>query len=605
MCGICGIVAPRGQTVGVTRQTLETMRDRLTHRGPDDAGLLWGETEGDPGIALGHRRLSILDPTPAGHQPMTTPDGRHTLVYNGELYNDKEIRDRLANEGVAFASSCDTETVLHALVRWGTHACAAFRGMYALALWDREHRRLLLARDGLGIKPLYWTQTGGTLAFASEIPALLQHPAISAAPDMTTVSGYISTIRTTLDDRSLYQGIRVLRPGEWLTVSCESTGIRTTSESPPQPAHAPAADQDLRSVITDAVRAHLRSDVPWCSLLSGGIDSTIVATIAKDHAGTLSTYVSGCPDAGDGLADDFGFAENASRAIGTRHTPVPVGRELFLEAWPAMVAALGVPLGTPNEVAIAEVAARLRAEGHAVTLSGEGADELFAGYALPMMTAHDHIDSNPDATPRDDAAAALNSAAWLATSNKGLFLNPEMLTASDGDAALLRWYEQVFEESLTEAGQAGGTGNQTRARAMLIMQRRINLTGLLQRLDSSTMLASVEGRTPYADALVLNASRRIPWDELFTPGDPPGTKLALRNAFRGLVPDAITDRPKRSFPLPFQQWIAAAAPLAHSSSFLRSIYSEEAIAFVCADPAQHWNLAWPMFNLAIWGDSAF
>jgi asparagine synthase (glutamine-hydrolysing) len=600
MCGICGVVAARGVGTGLTEAQALAMRDRLTHRGPDGAGLFIADDDRHPTAALGHRRLSIIDPSDAGHQPMTTPDGRFVLVYNGELYNDAETRDALRAEGVVFRSECDTETVLHATARWGTRACQRLRGMYAFALWDTQRAVLTLARDGFGMKPLYWSRAGERVVFASEIPALLAHPGIRAQPDPAAVSGYISTIRTTLDDRTLYEGVRTLRPGEWLSIDCSEGETRIDRSWPAQPEIDPSLG--LAAVVRRSVHAHLRSDVPWCSLLSGGLDSTILASIAAGEAGALKTYVSGCPDADDGLADDFAFADLAADAIGTTHTRVPVDRDAFLERWPEMVRLLGVPLSTPNEVAINAVARRLRADGHPVTLSGEGADELFAGYELPLMTATRHVQSAPDGDERIDAAAGLNAAAWMTSESKWLFLTDALRDGADGDAPLARWSEQMHTDALREAREDGDTADDARVRAFLGVQRRVNLVGLLQRLDTATMLESVEGRTPFADAAVLAAARRTRWKDLFREGDPPGTKLALRDAFRDAVPAPIAERPKRSFPLPFQGWVADALPGLLATGFLREVYRPEAIELVGADPLRHWNLAWPMANLALWGE---
>lgn len=605
MCGICGVVAHRGTGLGITRGGLETMRDRLAHRGPDDAGVYWDEARG---VALAHRRLSIIDPTPAGHQPMETPDGRHTIVYNGELYNNDEIRRDLEAEGVVFRSSCDTETVLHAVARWGPSAAGRLRGMYALGLWDRDTRKLTLARDGFGMKPVYWAQTTGRVVFGSEIPALLAHPAIAASHDPVAVSAYLTTIRTTMEDRTLFEGVRTLRPGEWITFDCSRDDhIKVRRTVPAQPTCGDD-HHSLASVIEGSVLAHLRSDVPLCSLLSGGLDSTILATIAHGEAGALNTYVSGCPDAADGLADDFAFADEAAAWIGSSHTRVPVDQESFIERWPAMVGRLGVPLSTPNEVAIAAVAERLRADGHAVTLSGEGADELFAGYELPLVTAAAWIAANPDASPREDGASLLDSAAWLQTTNKSLFLNPAFIESSGADAELIAGYATGFTNAIDEArsGIDADDPSAVRLRASLTMQRRINLAGLLQRLDTATMLASVEGRTPFADARILAASERIPMAGLFghseSAGSPSGTKIALREAFKSRVPSSIATRPKRSFPLPFMAWLPAMTESVSHSAFLQDVYTPEAIAFTMSDPTRQWNLAWPMYNLAIWAD---
>lgn len=596
MCGIVGVVSSGKQ---VSRDRFTAMRDALQHRGPDNAGLWEG-----PGAMLGHRRLAVIDPTPAGHQPMSTPDGRYVLVYNGELYNDDAVRKTLGD--VEFTSSCDTETVLHAAARWGADAGHAMRGMFALALWDTQEKCLLLGRDPLGIKPLYWTIASGSVVFASEIPAILMHPAVSAQPDWSVVSSYLTTIRATLGERTLYAGIRCVEPGGWVRFDLDGDGFRVEKTECGIGDHKPgfggidAVDTggDVGQVVEQSICAHLRSDVPWCCLLSGGLDSTIVSTVASEHAGPLRTYVSGCPGAGEGLADDFTFAREAAAAIGSHHHEVPVERAGFIEQWQHMVDRLGVPLCTPNEVAIYEVARALRHEGHVVVLSGEGADELFGGYDLPLRAAAEHIASSPDDT-ETDAAFVLGASAWMPVQQKNVFLSPGFWAHAGRDDVLRGEYERVYRGHLEST--PFDDPSERRMQAMLRVQRSINLVGLLRRLDSSTMLASVEGRTPLADQEVAALAESLFMSSKFVPGDPPKTKIALREAFRGRVPESIASRPKRSFPLPFQHWLGDLADTVRSSAFLAEIYSPAAVEFAYADPVSAWNIAWPMANLALWG----
>lgn len=596
MCGILGIVAADGGDTGVSRERFVAMRDALEHRGPDDAGLFES-----PGVQFGHRRLVVIDPTPGGRQPMETPDGRFVLLYNGELYNDAEIREELEGEGVSFVSSCDTETVLHAVARWGASAGARLRGMFALALWDTRERVLLLGRDGFGMKPMYWTTAGGAVLFSSEIPPLLMHPGVGVRPDWSAVSGYLTTIRTTLGDRTMYEGVRCVPPGTWLRF--ETDGGLAEPERIRIEIGQTGDHVGVGAAIEDSVRVHLRSDVPWCGLLSGGLDSTVLAMLAARETGRLRTYVSGCPSAGEGLADDFAFALEAADWIGSIHTEAPVDRGLFLERWPWMVDRVGVPMSTPNEVAINEVARTLRRDGHVVTLSGEGADELFGGYDLPLASATEHVRKSPSGTVADDAAYALGSAAWMHSDQKSMFVSPTFWQDAGEDEALRGFFittlaalsESVardFEKETTE---------QRRLQALLRLQRAVNLVGLLQRLDTATMLASVEGRTPFTDTVVARVAERLPMSRKYAHGDPAGTKIALREAFEGRIPASILARPKRSFPLPFQQWLGAMTGTIRSSGLVREIYTPAAVELVCADTAAAWNLAWPMGNLALWG----
>ena len=390
MCGIVGVISE----FPVERRDVVRMREELVHRGPDDEGLISTVCG-----TLGHRRLSVIDPTPDGHQPMSTPDGRYTLVYNGELYNDKELRRELESLGVVFRSRCDTETVLYALVHWGIEARHKLRGMYAFGFVDTLERRVMLGRDSMGIKPLYTATTGGAagvMVFASEIRALLSHPKIDPRPDLLTMSSYLSTIRPEFGRRTMFEGVSSLEPGEW---SVYSTGSFECVESHSCWDSGRVTGQgsdigDTLWVIEDSVIRHLRTDVPMCALLSGGIDSSIIARIAMDQLGELHTFCAGART--EGFADDFEMASKVAGYLGTTHSEVEIDSGMFLSRWRQMVDATGVPMSTPNEVAIYEVCSALRDRGFTVALSGEGADELFGGYEMPMVQAQSFVDHIPD-----------------------------------------------------------------------------------------------------------------------------------------------------------------------------------------------------------------
>lgn len=584
----------------------------MSHRGPDDAGV-WR----DGNVALAHRRLIVIDPSPAAGQPMRTPDGRFSLVYNGELYNDAEVRAELTRRGVAFRTKSDTETLLHALASWqsdgGREALAKLRGMYALVLHDAREQTLLAARDPLGVKPLYWWQgraaDGAPLVIlASEIRAIMEHPDVARRPDAAVVSSYLTTIRTTLGDRTLFEGVRTVRPGESIVFELSGDTIRAThgvTARPPAPSgweHDPVAA--VRAGVEDSVRRHLRSDVPICCLLSGGLDSTIAAAVAHRTIGELHTYCSGAAvgDAAGRAPDDFAFARLASERLGTRHVEAPVTRAMFGERWGAMVRAQGVPLSTPNEVAIHEVARRIRADGRIVTLSGEGADELFAGYERPMLGAlefEESLTAGP-AGDRDGLAARrarfqIDSNAWVPLNAKAAILVAPIARVIEGDAVLIDTYER-------EWGAIADGPDDDPLQAHLRFHRRINLAGLLLRLDSATMLAGVEGRTPFADANVLALAEALPMSWKFRRGTTIETKRVLREAFAPDLPHEIVARPKASFPLPFQEWVADAAPALRESPFAHEWFTEAAVATVAAEPTRLWQLAWPMINLSLWGD---
>lgn len=565
----------------------------LVHRGPDGEGVL------DLGAAvLGHRRLAVIDPTPTGAQPMRTEDGRHTLVYNGELYNDAEVRAELAGSGVVFRGPSDAETVLRALARWGAEGLARLRGMYALALVDAHERTLLLARDPLGIKPLYFHRLGEELVFASEPGAILTHPAARAEPDLAGISAYLTTIRTVLGSRTMFRGVSAVRPGEALLFDLTQPGLPSQSPEIAWPAPGASADPDgIRDAVRESVRRHLRADVPVCCLLSGGLDSAILATLAAACGSTLDTYCSGARAAeASPASDDFAFASVVAARLHTRHVEAPVTREMFRQRWPEMVRAMGVPMSTPNEVAINEVARRLRADGKVVALSGEGADELFGGYDVPLAAAAEFERTRGVMPwPRGRGEFQLRSNAWVSREEKAGLFQEHAWRGLERDAALVEWCEGEF------ARAAERVPKDAPLQAHLRYQRRVNLTGLLQRLDTATMLASVEGRTPLADACVCALAESLPMSLKFEAGrGVEGTKIALRRAFGAELPPEVVARAKASFPLPFREWLSDQIGALGRSRLVSDLFSPAAVELVRTRPQEHWRVAWPLINVALW-----
>lgn len=620
MCGILGIATVRGRTLALDDREVIRMRDAMTHRGPDDAGL-WRCDH----IALAHRRLSVIDPTPAGHQPMLlSDDGRSScaLVYNGELYNDAELRSELAGAGVRFRTSCDTETLLHALDQWGESALTRIRGMYALAFCDLRRGTILLARDPLGVKPLYWCDHDGQVIFASEPTAILAHPRISPVPNMAMVSAYLTTIRTVLGEHTLFEGIRALRPG-----TCVSMGL--SGDSPrisirefwrgPSVNHL-ADDPDtaaagLRATLDDSIDRHLRADVPTCALLSGGLDSSLIALRARERQSDLRTYCAGAhidndAEAADplGAGADLAFAQRAADFLGTRHAEAVIDRASFDDRWEWMVDRLGVPLSTPNEIAIHAVASRLREDGCVVTISGEGADELLAGYEAPMDQAAAYLEMT--SPPGHPGVFCCLTGAWVGPEAKPRVLRQEVWQGVGSDELIDRFYRSEWDACVKESGSEG-------LEAVLRLQRRTNLVGLLQRLDTATMLASVEGRTPFADGHVASLLESLPIGLKYRADEPAParceravalepevsarSKIVLRRAYASSLPSSIVNRPKSSFPLPFTRWMDEAAGRLDRSQFAREVFSPEAIDAVRSAPVSVWSLAWPMLNLAAWG----
>lgn len=611
VCGILGVFSPVGSPAPLDEDRLLALRDLLAHRGPDGAGVL---TRGS--VQLAHRRLAVLDLSAAGHQPIVargrggTAAGDDTLapalVYNGELYNDAELRGLLESRGHGFESSCDTHTLLAALCEWGASALLRLRGMFALGFHDPVRRTLLLARDPLGIKPLYWTrhtQRGvATIAFASEPLPLLSLPWLSRRPDFVTLNAYLTTIRTTLRDRTMFEGVRTLLPGEALEFDLGTSDLAVKCVTATEPRRfvpvrglADRLVERVREEVEASVAMHLRADVPTCCLLSGGLDSTITATLARRRLGeNLHTYAAGARAVNAHEEDDLSFARLVSQSLGTRHGEAIITRDLFAERWPAMIGALGVPLSTPNEIAINQVARTLRAGGHVVAISGEGADELFAGYEAPMANAAAFFREHPHAGTRELALHLLADAAWIPSESKPGVLDEGLLRQTESDASLVAAYEQTLTDLVRDS-------DDDPLQITLRLLRRVNLAGLLSRLDTATMLESVEGRTPLADVGVADLAESLPMSLKFVEGaGVTGTKVCLRRAFADLVPASVLKRPKASFPLPFGTWLDSHAQVLRSSHLVRACFTTAAIETVAAHPERLFRLAWPMINLALW-----
>ncbi len=622
MCGLFGIAATGTHRPSIDADRAAQLRDQLVHRGPDGAGM-WAHEN----VILAHRRLAVIDPTPAGAQPMFAKNDpatglpRGVLIYNGLLYNDSELRHDLEREGAHFTTQCDTETVLRALEHWGEDALPRMRGMFALAYYEPGPRRLILARDPLGIKPLYYHMGAHEMVFSSAIAPLFGCPTVPCVPFLPMVSAYLTTIRTVFGGWTLFDGIRAVQPGEVISIDLSgeapvmtardyATWLTSTEMDEAE------AGQRVRDAITDSVQRHLRSDVPICGLLSGGLDSTIITALAQQNHPNLRTYCAGAredvPEPG-ALDDDLTCAQRVAGAFGTAHSEAIVTREHFGEQWPLMISALGVPLSTPNEVAIHAVAERLRADGCVVTLSGEGADELFAGYERSLDSAGEFYARRAGG---DDAACAMHPAqfevlatGWMTQQVKSAVVSPRVWHELNNDA----W---MYATAQCEYDQASQDGIAQGLQAHLRYTRRVNLQGLLQRLDTSTMLAGVEGRTPIADFEVAKLAEALPLSMKFdsTSADEnessgavaiataQRTKRVLRSAFADVVPAHVLERPKASFPLPFERWAGDCAAVLERGAFAREMFSAEAIATVTTSPTEHWNLAWPMINLAMWGE---
>ncbi|MFI4883568.1 MAG: asparagine synthase (glutamine-hydrolyzing) [Phycisphaerales bacterium JB064] len=598
MCGIVAIARGAGEALSVSERQAIRMRDALAHRGPDGAGV-WQA----PGVFLGQRRLEVIAPGEAGRQPMASRDGRWVIVYNGELYNDPQLRQELATLGHEPDSPSDTATVCQVLSAWGPQGLKRCRGMFAIVAYDTVDKKLVLARDPLGIKPLYYALaqppggSGPELVVASEVTALFQHPHLSPQVDPLGLTAYLTTIRLCTEGRTLFAGVSMLLPGQVEEVDLRAAEMASTSWDLPIEGDNP---EDLRGLIEESVSQHLRSDVPVCVLLSGGLDSTIIAGVTRQHRLRLPTF--GAGDESDAPDSDPAHAKRLAELWNLPHKPIRMNQRRFVDGVRTLIERTGQPVSTPNETAIHALGCAIRAGGCKVALTGEGADELFGGYHAPLLRATQYIDNGGD----DPAIDFLVSNAWVPPPAIPMVLSPKLARMGDFSTWLADAYRDAYARELARPGPESSPREEA-MRGHMRLVRRINLAGLLQRVDSALSQSGVEGRTPLADRVVAAFADTLPIAEKFDPGLPPheGTKIALRRAFGDLVPPEILSRPKASFPLPFQGWLSPLFEELREQPIVDDLFSREAWDMIAQDPQQHWALAWPMVNVGLWAKRWF
>ncbi len=563
MCGLAGILplAPGGDVV---EGDLLTLRDAQRHRGPDGAGI-WIAPGGRIGLA--HRRLSIVDLSPLGHQPMATPDGRLHVVFNGEIYNWKALRSELEGRGHTFRSRCDTEVLLHGYREWGRGLLPRLRGMYAFAIWDHGEGRLLLARDPLGIKPLYWSAEGGRLAFASEIRPL-RAIARSGELDPQAVAAFL-TWGSIPAPRTLWAGIRSLPPGSIL--EAEQGGLTPLfgCEEVWGPTGAQVAGEEgrtlAREALADSVRHHLLADVPVGVFLSGGVDSSaLLGLVAETHTGPVRA-VTICFDI-EGL-DERRYARLAAATYGAEASEILLRARDLRERIPDAIKALDQPsIDGINSFFVAEAAAQA---GLKAVISGVGGDELFGGYPtfarLPRIRrVHRMLSALPGLAPACSLLEAVPQGRRTAKLARALAYGGDSHGAYFADRGLFspREIRRLLAPELAGAIDAAEPRADLRSRVPLdALPPEEHVTALelgqflkvqlLRDIDAVSMRHSIEVRTPLVDVALLRALRRIE----------PGTrtagpaKLCLREAPRPPLPEPLWNRKKQGFTLPFERWL--------------------------------------------------
>jgi asparagine synthase (glutamine-hydrolysing) len=584
MCGIAGIV---GRLNEPNRSALKRMSDRMAHRGPDAEGAWESPPDAQGwGALLAHRRLAILDLSPAGAQPMVDPVTGQVIVLNGEIYNYLEIRQRLVAEGQQFRSTGDTAVMLRALATRGREALGWLRGMFAFALWDPARRELLVARDPLGIKPLYLARNrdpaaGWSLAFASEVRALLASGLLGTPRLDPRAAASVVWNGFVVGPGTMVEGIELAWPGEALTF--DARGAEANRERfwsiPAAPPAPPLDEEGLARVLEEDVRLHLASDVPLAVFLSGGVDSSAIANLAQRAAGgAVHTFTLAFEDQ---ALNEGPVARRIAEAIGTRHQEVLLTERHFVDHLEAALDSLDQP--TFDGLNSYYMSHAIRQAGFTVALAGTGGDELFGGYPSFRYLERLHRASRAFRwLPRGllVGAARLGTAglrrggAAIPPQSRWAKL-PEMVRHGDDLKALYQLAYALFlpdyqrelvgrevADSLVDGlprpmhdRLEAETAGRTPLSAISVLEQRLFLgERLLRDNDVASMAASLEQRVPLVDQVLFQAVDRLPDGVRY---EPVGKKALLRRVgLRGLDP-ALFDRPKSGFVMPFDRWIRA------------------------------------------------
>jgi asparagine synthase (glutamine-hydrolysing) len=573
MCGIAGALAFTDD-FAADEPTVKRMADTIRHRGPDDSGAV---ALGGDGIALSHRRLSIIDLSPAGRQPMANEDGTVWITYNGEIYNHASLRAALEARGHRYRSHTDTETIVHLYEEEGAACVERLEGMFAFAIWDGPRRRLLLVRDRLGVKPLYYARVAGGFVFGSEAKAVLEHPAVPRRLDEEAFDDYL-TFGFTPPPRTLFQGIGKLAPGERMVVSANGT---LTSEIWWDPMPSAAVTEratsmtpeemvsEVRRLMLESVDKRMMSDVPFGVFLSGGLDSsTNVALMAELSDVPVRTY-STAPR-GHARYDELSYARLVADRYATEHHEVLVEEQAMRDFLPAMLFHQDEPLSDWTAIPQHFVTRLARETGTIVVQVGEGADELFHGYR--GYTDHRRIIVPFQRWFPQPVRRAIGAAAVEATTRLGRGIRHGEALYDAGHSRIPYWggalcFRGPLKDRLTrrthhdalrtvegiwdEAHDRPGAADLLQSMSYLELRQRLPEL-LLQRLDRIAMASSVEGREPFLDHELVEFVMALPPDMKFRFGQ---GKHVLRAAMRDTLPTEVLDRPKQGFGSPMEEWL--------------------------------------------------
>ena len=612
MCGIVGVVGRADEGV------IQAMTRAIAHRGPDDEGT-WMDQSGGPPVMLGSRRLAILDLSSAGHMPMLSDDGRYVIVYNGEVYNFRDIRKELEGHGHTFRSNTDTEVVLAAYARWGPECLSRFNGMFAMAIWDTAEKSLFLARDRFGKKPLFIVEGEGQIVFASEIKAVLADPTFEPALDPQSVWDYL-VHRYVPGPHTMFRRVKKLLPGTymlWRRNGCQYHSYYTPPDSrpPAERSNGKGAVGDFLEAFNKAVHLRLVSDAPLGAFLSGGIDSSaIVAMMSRHGDGPVNTYAVGFTES---EYSELSHARMVADHFGTNHHELMVSAPTLMDHWESLIGISDAPVSEPANIPI-YLLSREASKSVKVVLTGEGADEILGGYPKhrfePFCSLYQAV--IPELLHNNLVVPLVDSLPYgfrrikTLVSNFGIRGFEDRMAGWFGALPVDEWHRLVApgppRRDWDPRPYSTGQGASPLRRMLFFDQTSWLPDNLLERGDRMTMAASIEARMPFLDHRMAQLISGYP-DSIRIRGL--SQKWVLRQAMKELLPAKILKRPKVGFRIPVNEWFRApmrdfvADHLTGPSSVSRAMLEQKAVDRVLEEHVggrkNHEKLIWTLVNLEL------
>ncbi|MBA3927443.1 asparagine synthase (glutamine-hydrolyzing) [Listeria rustica] len=555
MCGFIGCVHDRiAEITGEEKETFKQMNDMITHRGPDDEGYFTDEH-----VQFGFRRLSIID-VENGHQPLTYENERYWIIFNGEIYNYVELRENLVNEGMTFETSSDTEVIIATYAKYKEKTAEQLRGMFGFVIWDKVEEKIYGARDPFGIKPFFYAEEDGKLYMGSEKKSIL-HALKSTKLDEVSLQNYM-TFQFVPEPDSLTQGIKRLEPGHYFTKKIgESMQISQYWKAKFQPV-AKSEDtfiKEIRDVMYDSVKMHMRSDVPVGSFLSGGIDSSIIAAIAKEYHPAIKTFSVGFERDGFSEVD---VAKETAEKLGVENISYIITPQEYMDELPKIVWHMDDPLADPAAIPLYFLSREAR-KHVTVALSGEGADELFGGYniynepnSLSMFNKMPGVLKSMLRGVANVMPEGMRGKSFLergTTPMEERYIgNAKMFTEAEKKILLPKYQAGHDYTKITDPLYAETVGYNPVERMQYIDIHTWMRGDILLKADRMTMANSLEVRVPFLDKEVFRVAKDIPASLKTTNGT---TKYMLRKAAEAFVPDHVLNRRKLGFPVPIRHWL--------------------------------------------------